>query len=49
MADSIKYCRDELAKQRHCKEALIKYNDVLQYAPIWAALKEADEAEKHTG
>jgi hypothetical protein len=33
-----------LAKQRHGKEVLAKYDEGLKGAPNWAALKEAREA-----
>jgi hypothetical protein len=30
-----------LANQGHAKEALVKYDEALKYAPNWAVLKEA--------
>jgi hypothetical protein len=33
-----------VAKQGHAKEALMKYDEALKYAPDWAALKQAREA-----
>jgi len=33
-----------LARQRHTKEALAKYDAALQYAPNWKQLKDAREA-----
>lgn len=33
-----------LAKQGHRKEALVKYDEALKYAPSWKQLKEAREA-----
>jgi hypothetical protein len=33
-----------LVKQGHTKEALVKYDEALKYAPNWNQLKEAREA-----
>jgi hypothetical protein len=33
-----------LVKQGHTKEALVKYNAALEYAPEWKQLKQAREA-----
>lgn len=35
---------DVLTKQDHTKEALVKYDEALKYAPNWKQLKEAREA-----
>jgi hypothetical protein len=35
-----------LAKQGHRKEALVKYDEALKYAPNWTQLKEARAAEE---
>jgi Flp pilus assembly protein TadD len=43
-ADPLKAWGDVLAKQGHTKEARVKYDEALKYAPNWAALKEAREA-----
>ena len=40
-ADPLKAWGDVLAKQAHWREALVKYDQALKYAPDWAALKEA--------
>jgi hypothetical protein len=45
-ADPLKAWGDELAKQGNTKEALGKYDEALEYAPNWAALKEARKAAK---
>lgn len=42
--DAWKLWGDVLAKQGTRKEALVKYDEALKYAPNWAALKEAREA-----
>jgi hypothetical protein len=37
-----------LVKQGHTKEALVKYDEALKFAPNWKELKEAREASaKH--
>jgi hypothetical protein len=43
-ADPLKAWGDVLNKQGHLHEALVKYNEALNYAPNWAALKEARDA-----
>jgi tetratricopeptide (TPR) repeat protein len=43
-ADPLKAWGDVLAKRGHAKEALVKYDEALRYAPNWAALKEARAA-----
>jgi tetratricopeptide (TPR) repeat protein len=43
-ADPLKAWGDVLVKQGHTKEAFIKYDDALKYAPNWKQLKEAREA-----
>jgi tetratricopeptide (TPR) repeat protein len=43
-ADPLKAWGDVLLKQGHTKEALVKYNEALKYAPNWSALKETREA-----
>jgi predicted Zn-dependent protease len=43
-ADPLKACGDVLVKQGKIKEALVKYDEALKYAPNWKQLKEAREA-----
>lgn len=43
-ADPLKAWGDVPMKQGHPKEALVKYDEALRYAPNWTALKEAREA-----
>jgi tetratricopeptide (TPR) repeat protein len=43
-ADPLKYWGDVLMKQGNAKEALVKYDEALKYAPNWKQLKEAREA-----
>jgi predicted negative regulator of RcsB-dependent stress response len=43
-ADPLKAWGDVLVKQDKTKEALVKYDDALKYAPNWKQLKEAREA-----
>jgi tetratricopeptide (TPR) repeat protein len=40
-ADPLKVLGDVLAKQGKTKEALVKYNEALKYAPNWKQLKES--------
>jgi tetratricopeptide (TPR) repeat protein len=42
-ADPLKSWGDVLAKQGHIKEALVKYDEALKYAPNWKQLKAARE------
>jgi tetratricopeptide (TPR) repeat protein len=42
-ADPLKAWGDVLAKRGHAKEALVKYDEALKYAPNWAALTQARE------
>jgi predicted negative regulator of RcsB-dependent stress response len=43
-ADPLKAWGDLLAKQGKTKEAVIKYDEALKYAPNWKERKEAREA-----
>lgn len=43
-ADPLKAWGDVLATQGHTKEALVKYDTALKYAPTWKQLKEARDA-----
>ena|ERR1700694_5211250 len=43
-ADPFKAWGDVLVKQGHTKEALVKYDEALKYAPNWKQLKEARKA-----
>jgi tetratricopeptide (TPR) repeat protein len=43
-ADPLKVWGDVLAKQRHTRQALVKYNAALKYAPNWQQLKDARDA-----
>ena len=43
-ADPLKAWGDVLAKQGKTKDALVKYDEALKYAPNWKQLKEAREA-----
>lgn len=47
-ADSLNAWGDVLAKQNRGKEALVEYDEALQYAPNWAALKESLAMAKRT-
>jgi hypothetical protein len=40
-ADPLKAWGDVLAKRGHAKEALVKYDEALRYAPNWTSLTEA--------
>jgi tetratricopeptide (TPR) repeat protein len=42
--DTWKLWSDVLAKQGKIKDALVKYDEALKYAPHWKQLKEAREA-----
>jgi predicted negative regulator of RcsB-dependent stress response len=42
--DPLEAWGDVLVKQGHTKEALVKYDEALKYAPNWQQLKEAREA-----
>ena len=43
-ADPLKAWGDVIAKQGHTKDALVKYDEALKYAPNWKELKDAREA-----
>jgi tetratricopeptide (TPR) repeat protein len=43
-ADPLKAWGDVLVKQDKRRDALLKYDEALRYAPNWAALKEARAA-----
>jgi Flp pilus assembly protein TadD len=43
-ADPLKAWGGVLAKQGKTKEALVKYDEALKYAPNWKQLKEARDA-----
>ena len=43
-ADPLKAWGDVLAKQGNAKDALVKYDEALKYAPNWKQLKEARES-----
>jgi hypothetical protein len=42
-ADPLKAWGDTLVKQGHAKEALVKYDEAVKYAPNWKQLKDARE------
>jgi len=46
-ADPLKAWGDVLVRQSRIKEALLKYDEALMYAPNWATLKTACEALAH--
>jgi glutamate racemase len=43
-ADPLKSLGDAPVKQGHPREAIVKYDEALKYAPHWAGLREASEA-----
>jgi predicted TPR repeat methyltransferase len=43
-ADPLKAWGDVLMKQGHTKDAVVKYDEALKYAPNWKQLKDAREA-----